>query len=106
MDSGLLPHSLPIPSTSTKLHKVGDDVELCCRSTNHQFVQKRTEISAISPLVIDEEETPSWRITNTETYDLLDCPDTEGGALIDPADNSLVAFWMEYKMGKSMLAQE
>lgn len=97
VDSGMLPASFPVPKISANESKVGDAVELLGLNTEHQVVQKRTEISSISALEIPEDETPAWRINNMEYLDLFDTPDTLGGILIDPSDSSLVAFWMEVK---------
>ena len=100
VDSGLLPSSLPIPSISTKNYKVGDAVDLFALNYDHQLVQKSTEISAISPIEVpQEEEVPGWRVTNTECYDLFDNLVTMGGVIVDPDDSTLVAFWMEIKHG-------
>lgn len=97
VDSGIIPPFLRIPSVSNKDYKVGDAVEVFGLNNDHQLVQKRTEISGVFTLVSPEQSTPSWRVTNTEGYDLLDCPYTLGGVLIDPADSSIIALWMEVK---------
>jgi hypothetical protein len=101
VDSSLIPPFLQIPSTTDKQYKIGDAVEVYGLNNEHQLIQKRTEISAISTIVSPEQETPSWRITNTEGYALLDNPYTLGGMLIDPSDSSIIAFWMEVKYGSS-----
>jgi hypothetical protein len=95
VDSGLLPLALPIPKISGKEYKVGAAVELFGLNRNDQLVVKKTEISTIGSVQCVERATPSWHITNTECYDLADCPATMGGVLVDPSDSSLIAFWME-----------
>lgn len=99
IDPKHLPDTLPLLKPCNRDYKVGDAVDLFGLNTEYQLVQKRTEISAITELRMPETTTPSWRITNTESYDLLDSPFTIGGALIDPDDSSLVGFWMEIKYG-------
>jgi hypothetical protein len=101
VDSSLLPPFLPIPRTSDKQYKIGDAVEVYGLNNEHQLIQRHTEIKAISALFSSEQPIPSWRITNTEAYALLDSPYTLGGALIDPSDSSIIAFWMEVSSGNS-----
>jgi hypothetical protein len=98
MDSGLLPDALPLPKFSTKEYRVGDTVKLYGLNDKHQLLQRRTEISTISPIISQpDSQSPVWRITNMEGYDLLDLPYTEGGVLIDPSDDSIFALWMQVK---------
>jgi hypothetical protein len=94
MESGLIPPLLSVPKTSPKNYKVGDAVEVFGLNSEHQLVQRRTEISqitALAPVSLDKPN-PTWRITNTEGYNLLDYPVTVGGMLIDPADSSIIAY--------------
>ena len=99
INSSRIPPQLHIPSISDKQYKVGDAVEIFGLSHQHQLMQRRTEISAISAIVCGRHYPPSWRMVNTEGYSLLDCPSTMGGVLIDPTDDSLVALWMAAEGG-------
>ena len=94
VDPDLLPQHISVPFFSTKEYKVGDGVELFALDDEHQLVQKRTQISAITGIVTRQCSPPRWRVTNTEGISLLDCPYTNGGILLDPADKSIMAFWM------------
>lgn len=94
LDASRIPPLLFIPNISDKHYKVGDAIEIFGLNYQHQLMQRRTEISAISAIACGRHHPPSWRIINTEGYSLLDCPSTLGGVLIDPTDDSLVAFWM------------
>jgi hypothetical protein len=93
-DADLLPPGTPVPNTSTKQYKVGDEIELFALDDEQQLVQKRTEISTINGIVTRHCSPPRWRISNTEGISLLDCPYSNGGILIDPADKSIIALWM------------
>ena len=94
VDSGRIPSGLYIPSISDKEYKVSDSVELLGLSDEHQLIQRRTEIGAISSIVC-ERSYSFWRVINTEGYSLSDSPKTVGGILIDPENDSLIALWME-----------
>ena len=93
VDASRIPPLLYIPSISDKEYKVGDSIEVFGLNDEHQLVQRRTEISAISAIVC-ERSYSFWRVVNTEGYSLSDCPKTFGGVLIDPTNDSLVALWM------------
>lgn len=94
VDANLLPPSIPIPKISTHTFKVGDDITLFGLDDEHQLIQKRTQISAINGIVTRQCSPPRWRISNTEGISLLDRPYSNGGLLLDPADNSILALWM------------
>jgi len=94
VDPDLLPQSISAPKFSAKEYKVGDEVELFALDDEHQLVQKRTHISAITGIVTRQCSPPRWRVTNTEGISMLDCPYSNGGVLLDPADKSIMAFWM------------
>jgi pro-apoptotic serine protease NMA111 len=94
VDANLLPPHLSVPEISTKEYKIGDEVELFALDDEHQLVQKKTHISAITGIVTRQCSPPRWRVTNTEGISLLDCPYSNGGLLLDPTDKSVLAFWM------------
>jgi len=99
VDKTLLPSLLPIPTISTKEYIVGDPVEVYGLNFSHQLVQRRTEISGIAPLNCPESAIPAWRFINTEGYALLDTPKILSGVIIDPADSSVIALWIEINLG-------
>ena len=86
--------SIPVPVMSTKSYKVGDEIEVFALDDEHQLVQKKTNISAINGILTRQCDPPRWRISNTEGISLLDCPYSDGGILLDPADKSVIALWM------------
>jgi len=94
VDSNRIPPFLNIPSISDKEYKVGDSIEVFGLNYEHQLVQRKTEISAISAIVCERSYT-FWRVSNTEGYSLSDSPKTYGGVLLDPANDSLFALWIE-----------
>lgn len=94
VDASRIPPLLNIPDISKKEYKVGDPIEVFGLNDEHQLVQRRTEISAISAIVC-ERSYSFWRVINAEGYSLSDSPKTYGGVLIDPANDSLVALWIE-----------
>jgi S1-C subfamily serine protease len=94
VDQALLPKSISVPKFSTKQFRVGDEVEVFALDDEHQLVQKKTQISAITGIVTRQCSPPRWRITNTEGISLQDCPYSNGGILLDPADKSVLALWM------------
>lgn len=98
VESRFLPSSLPIPAPSLKEYKIGDDVEVFGLNGQHQLVQRSTEITTISPMDSLATEPPTWRITNTESYMLRECPFTLGGVLLDPEEYTIAAFWMAVKV--------
>lgn len=98
VDVSRIPALLRIPSVSDKEYKVGDPVELFGLNNEHQLVQRKTEISAIS-IMACENSYSFWRIMNTEGYSLLDVPNSEGGVLIDPTNDSLLGLWIEIGNG-------
>jgi hypothetical protein len=101
VDSNMLPPTFPTPRLSTRETKIGDAVEIYGLNVEQQPVQRRTEISMISPLVsMPESSSPLWRIRNTEAYNVADTPDTVGGVLVDPSDTSIIALWIEIKHAK------
>ena len=101
VDPHMLPPTFPVPNISSKNPKIGDAVEIYGLNVEQQPVQRRTEISMISPLVsVPESTAPLWRIRNTEAYNVADTPDTVGGVLVDPADASIIALWIEIKHAK------
>ena len=94
VDVNLLPSNLSVPEFSSKECKVGDEVELFALDDEHQLVQKKTHVSAITGIVTRQCSPPRWRVTNTEGISLLDYPYSSGGVLLDPTDKSILAFWM------------
>ena len=94
VEASLLPPSVPTPIMSTKQYKVGEEIEFFGLDDEHQLILKRTQISAINGIITRQCSPPRWRITNTEGISLLECPYSNGGILIDPADKSIVALWM------------
>jgi hypothetical protein len=94
VDASRIPPHLYIPEISEKEYKVGDSIQVFGLNEEHQLVQRRTEISAISAIVCNRSYS-FWRISNTEGYSLSDSPKTYGGVLIDPENDSLVALWIE-----------
>jgi hypothetical protein len=94
VDSNRIPALLQIPDISDTEYKVGDSIEVFGLNYEHQLVQRKTEISAISAIVCERSYT-FWRISNAEGYSLLDSPKTYGGVLLDPTNDSLFALWIE-----------
>jgi pro-apoptotic serine protease NMA111 len=94
VDRDLLHAGLTAPKFSSKVLRIGDEIEDFSLDAALQLNLKTTRIKDMGSLLSPITVPPRYRTTNIEAIFLMDFVPTQGGLYLDPEDKSVVALSM------------